>query len=197
MEDTKMTFNWLKHPYAPKLAAGSLAMFLMGGGVGALLTRSISPSIAAPALASAPPVSPVQTTVAQPLPPTEGTAQIQGRTYRLVPEGAPAATSAQPDQAALDDNLPVRKVRQNGNRRMGRAPANSQRVYYNYDNAPAARRQQSWWQRNRRDVLTIAAGTGLGAGVGALAGGKKGAGIGALAGGGGTALYIYGLRPRN
>ncbi|WP_058866732.1 hypothetical protein [Chloracidobacterium thermophilum] len=194
-----MTFhNLLKHPHTPKLTAGALALFLMGGGVGALLTRPSSPPVSsAPAPASAPLVLPVQTPVAQPLPPTEGTVQIQGQTYRLVPEGAPAATPVQPVQTAVDDNPPVRQVRQNGNRRPARAQANSQRAYYNYDNAPAARRQQSWWQRNGRDVVTIAAGTGLGAGVGAIAGGKRGAGAGALAGGGGTALYIYGLRPRN
>ena len=192
-----MNFNWLKHPHTLKLTAGALAMFLAGSGAGALLTRSGSPPVSGPALASAPLVLPVQTPVAQPLLPAEGRVQIQGQTYRLVPEEAPAATPAQPAPTAVEDNPPVRQVRQNGNRRTGRAPVNSQRAYYNYDNAPAARRQPSWWQRNRRDVVTIAAGTGLGAGVGAIAGGKRGAGAGALAGGGGTALYIYGLRPRN
>jgi hypothetical protein len=49
--------------------------------------------------------------------------------------------------------------------------------------------------RNRRGssklktALTIAAPAAIGAGVGALAGGKKGAGVGALLGGGGGALY--------
>ncbi len=193
-----MDFNWMKHPHTLKLTAGALAMFLIGGGTGALLTRSGSPpASSAPAPASAPLVLPVQTPVAQPLLPTEGTVQIQGQTYRLVPEGAPVTTPTQPTQTSVEENLPIRQVRQNGNRRTGRARANSQRAYYNYDNAPAARRQRSWWQRNGRDVVTIAAGTGLGAGVGAIAGGRRGAAAGALAGGGGTALYIYGLRPRN
>jgi hypothetical protein len=40
-----------------------------------------------------------------------------------------------------------------------------------------------------KTALTIAAPAAIGAGVGALAGGKKGAGIGALIGGGGGALY--------
>lgn len=40
-----------------------------------------------------------------------------------------------------------------------------------------------------KTVLTIAAPAAVGAGIGALAGGKKGAGIGALVGGGGGALY--------
>jgi hypothetical protein len=38
-------------------------------------------------------------------------------------------------------------------------------------------------------ILTIAAPAAIGAGIGALVGGKKGAGIGALFGGGGGALY--------
>jgi hypothetical protein len=40
-------------------------------------------------------------------------------------------------------------------------------------------------------------GTGGGAILGGLFGGKKGAAIGALAGGGGSALYTYKIRNRN
>lgn len=40
-----------------------------------------------------------------------------------------------------------------------------------------------------KTALTIAAPAAIGAGVGAIAGGKKGAGVGALIGGGGGALY--------
>jgi hypothetical protein len=40
-----------------------------------------------------------------------------------------------------------------------------------------------------KTALTIAAPAAVGAGIGALAGGKKGAGVGALLGGGGGALY--------
>jgi hypothetical protein len=77
-----------------------------------------------------------------------------------------------------------------------RAPSrssNSRRVYYDYGTAPKGR---SFWQKHR-DKLTLAIGTGAGAGLGALIGGKKGAGIGALAGLGGSALYTYKLRKRN
>ena len=42
-----------------------------------------------------------------------------------------------------------------------------------------------------KTALTIAAPAAVGAGIGALAGGKKGAGIGALIGGGGGALYHF------
>ena len=72
-----------------------------------------------------------------------------------------------------------------------RRSSNSRRVYYDYNNAP----RRTFWQKHR-DKLTLAMGTGLGAAIGGLAGGKKGAGIGALAGLGGSALYTYKLRRR-
>jgi hypothetical protein len=70
-----------------------------------------------------------------------------------------------------------------------RAP---RRVYYDYGQTKG----RSFWQKHR-DKLTVAMGTGGGALLGGLIGGKKGAGIGALAGGGGSALYTYKLRKRN
>ena len=66
-------------------------------------------------------------------------------------------------------------------------------VYYDYSNQPRGR---TFWQKHR-DKLTVAMGTGGGAILGALIGGKKGAAIGALAGGGGSAIYTYGIRNRN
>jgi hypothetical protein len=66
-------------------------------------------------------------------------------------------------------------------------------VYYSYNNQPRGR---SFWQKHR-DKLTVAMGTGGGAVIGALVGGKKGAAIGALAGAGGSALYTYKLRNRD
>jgi len=58
------------------------------------------------------------------------------------------------------------------------------------------RRHRTFWQKHR-DKLTVAMGSGGGAILGALFGGKKGAAIGALAGGGGSALYTYKLRNRH
>lgn len=75
----------------------------------------------------------------------------------------------------------------------GRSSNNrSSRVYYDYNNQPRGR---SFWQKHR-DKLTLAMGTGGGAAIGGLIGGKKGAGIGALAGLGSSALYTYKLRKR-
>lgn len=78
-----------------------------------------------------------------------------------------------------------------------RAPArryysSSRRAYYDYNTQPRGR---SFWQKHR-DKLTMAIGTGAGAALGGIIGGKKGAGIGALAGLGGSALYTYKLRKR-
>jgi hypothetical protein len=77
--------------------------------------------------------------------------------------------------------------------RAARRTSSSRNVYYDYGTAPKGR---SFWQKHR-DKLTLAIGTGAGAGVGALIGGKKGAGIGSLVGLGSSALYTYKLRKRN
>ncbi|HEY0386783.1 MAG TPA: hypothetical protein VGC64_12255 [Pyrinomonadaceae bacterium] len=70
---------------------------------------------------------------------------------------------------------------------------NSRQAYYDYNSQPRGR---SFWQKHR-DKLTVAMGTGGGALLGALIGGRKGAAIGALAGAGGSALYTYKIRNRN
>lgn len=78
-------------------------------------------------------------------------------------------------------------------RRVSNNSSSRSRVYYDYETRPKGR---SFWSKHR-DKLTMAIGTGAGAAVGGLAGGKKGAGIGALVGLGGSALYTYKLRKRS
>jgi hypothetical protein len=95
--------------------------------------------------------------------------------------------TAAPTSRVVYRNVPVRS------RSYARAD-NSRRVYYDY-NQPQPRKR-SFWQKHR-DKLTVAMGAGGGALVGSLIGGKKGAAIGALGGGGGAALYTYVLRKRN
>ena len=70
--------------------------------------------------------------------------------------------------------------------------AHASRTYYTYSSTP----HRTFWQKHR-DKLTVAMGTGGGALLGALIGGKRGAGIGALAGAGGSALYTYKIRKRH
>ena len=57
------------------------------------------------------------------------------------------------------------------------------------------RDNRSFYQRHR-DKINVALGTGGGALLGGLFGGKKGAVIGGLLGAGGSALYTYKIRPK-
>jgi len=96
---------------------------------------------------------------------------------------------------AATENRGVNTVRQTSLTRRApvyRSSANSRRVYYDYNQNHG----RSFWSKHR-DKLTMAMGTGGGALIGALVGGKKGAAIGSLAGLGGSALYTYKLRKRN
>jgi hypothetical protein len=99
---------------------------------------------------------------------------------------AVTASTAVPASRVVYRNAPVQR------RSYSRA-SNSRQVYYDYNTQP---RKRSFWQKHR-DKLTVAMGAGGGSLLGALIGGKKGAAIGALAGGGGAAIYTYGIRKRN
>jgi len=79
------------------------------------------------------------------------------------------------------------------NDRTSRSTRSTRRVYYDYGNSSRGR---TFWQKHR-DKLTVAMGSGAGALVGGLIGGKRGAGIGLLGGGVGSALYTYKLRNRH
>ncbi len=76
--------------------------------------------------------------------------------------------------------------------RTSRSYYDNSRAYYDYSNQYGGR---SVWDKHR-DKLTLAIGTGGGAAIGGLIGGKKGAAIGALSGLAGSALYTYKVRNR-
>lgn len=75
------------------------------------------------------------------------------------------------------------------------ASAQTRRYYRNGRVYTTQVRKPSYYRRHR-NLINIGIGTGAGALLGALIGGKKGAGIGALAGAGGSALYTYKLKPK-
>lgn len=174
-----------------KLLPVALIAALIGGSVGALVMRNSQPAAA-------------ETTNTQPTQVAGVQTQADATT-----EGIPADFNTSEEQIAYKSGFadgftaaegrtvsttsravaPTRVVYRNGTRRASTSP---RRVYYDY-NRPQGR---SFWSKHR-DKLTMAIGTGAGAAVGGLIGGKKGAAIGALSGLGGSALYTYKLRKRN
>jgi hypothetical protein len=165
---------------------------LVGGGVGALVTRSTTSD------ASAANTTYDSTKSAQPISYNDRTAQTADSAvqFNTTAEQNAYNTGFEAGYAACANpttNSSRTAYRSNASYRAPRRSSNTRRVYYDYGTAPKGR---SFWQKHR-DKLTMAIGTGAGAGIGALIGGKKGAGIGALAGLGGSALYTYKLRKRN
>lgn len=172
------------------LLALTLIGALMGAGIGSLITHSVASS--GPASSNYDTRQAANTTTKTPEQiaaenSSQFTTNREQAAYRQgFDEGYSACTTAADKQSGLVTNqvsyrVPVRRY------------ANGRRVYYDYSNQPRGR---TFWQKHR-DKLTLAIGTGLGAAVGGLAGGKKGAGIGALAGLGTSALYTYKLRKRS
>jgi hypothetical protein len=172
---------------------------LVGGGVGALVTRSSADSTSANTATDTAKTQPVNyaPATAQPLT-ADNSAQFRTMAEQTAyQQGFDAGLAECTDSAANYSRTTYqpnyRTNRTTTTRRSARSSSNTRRVYYDYSEAPKGR---SFWQKHR-DKLTLAIGTGAGAGVGALIGGKKGAGIGALAGLGGSALYTYKLRKRD
>ncbi|MCA1815995.1 MAG: hypothetical protein LC746_06225 [Acidobacteria bacterium] len=180
-----------------KILPVALVAALLGGTVGALVmhNRNTAPGDAQVASANFVPNSAAQ----QAAPTNDATAaqnNLDPNAYRAgfndgfatARDGATGDTLR--SERVVTRTAPTRVVYRTA--RSGRRYATSSRTAY-YDYAP---RQRSFWQKHR-DKLTVAMGTGGGALLGGLIGGKKGAAIGALAGGGGSALYTYKIRRRS
>jgi hypothetical protein len=170
------------------LLALALAVAFVGAGVGALVTYSASNTTAPNTSADANPIA-NQTAKTPEQVAAQNSTQFktseEQTAYRQgFEDGYTGCVSAQTGTSS-------RTVA--SYRGPGRRYSNGQRAYYDYSNAPRGR---TFWQKHR-DKLTLAMGTGGGAMLGGLIGGKKGAGIGALAGLGGSALYTYKLRKRS
>src|SRR4029450_2531707 len=170
--------------FTNKLLPVALIAALVGGSLGALVMNSRNQSVAAN---NSVPAATTQTADASQTEgvPAEFNTPAEQTAYKTgFADGFQAAD--QEKQAAVS-NTGTRYVARNSVRRS--AP---RRVYYDYSR-PQSR---SFWSKHR-DKLTMAIGTGAGAAVSGLIGGKKGAAIVALSGLGGSALYTYKLRNRN
>src|SRR5689334_16960077 len=172
-----------------KLLPVALIAALIGGSVGALVMHKSQPA-AAETTTAAQTTTPAATTAQQPdneIVPAEFNTSGEQTAYKTgFADGYAAATNGSGvSTASTVRRSPSRVVYRNSGAR-----ASSSRVYYDYS------RKRSFWDKHR-DKLTVAMGTGGGALLGSLIGGKKGAAIGALAGGGGSALYTYKIRKRN
>jgi hypothetical protein len=170
-----------------KLLPVALIAALIGGSVGALVMHKSQPATAETTTAAqnTPQTTPVAQTADNVIPAEFNTAQEQTAYKTGFADGYAAATQGD-QRTVVTKRAPSRVVYRNAGSR-----ASSQRVYYNYEP-----RRRSFWDKHR-DKLTMAIGTGAGAAVGGLIGGKKGAAIGGLAGLGGSALYTYKLRNRH
>ena len=180
-----------------KLLPVALIAALIGGSVGALVMHKSQPAAAETTTATAQDTARTATPVAateqqadsnEMVPAEFNTAGEQTAYKTGFADGFAAAAQAENRTVGTTTTTrraPTRVVYRNSGSR-----ASSQRVYYDYQP-----RKRSFWDKHR-DKLTVAMGTGAGAAIGGLAGGKKGALIGGLAGAGGSALWTYKLRNR-
>ena len=183
------------------LLPGALVAALIGGSVGAVVmhsrTQTATTATAEPqATSSTAPSTDLQANASgreQYIPAEFNSASEQSAYKTGFADGfkscASGATGNQVGTSSYQNGQP-RLVSRNSGRNYAHSSSTS-RTYYSQ--RPQGR---SFWQKHR-DKLTVAMGTGGGALIGGLIGGKKGAAIGALGGGGGSALYTYKLRKRN
>jgi hypothetical protein len=168
---------------------------LVGAGIGSLITRSASSNSSANTgydntqTANATEKTPDQ--IAADKSSQFGSTQEQTAYRQGFDEGYSTCTTAAANNGSRNTTYPA-SYATSTTRTAVRRSSNNRRVYYDYGTAPRGR---TFWQKHR-DKLTLAMGTGGGALIGGLVGGKRGAGIGSLVGLGSSALYTYKLRKR-
>ena len=170
-----------------KLLPVALIAALIGGSMGALVMHKSQPAAAAETTTTTTAPQTAQAANDEAVPTGFDTAAEQTAYKTGFADGFAAANNVDQKSVTTTRRTPARVVYRNS----GTSRASSQRVYYDYQP-----RQRSFWDKHR-DKLTVAMGTGAGAAIGGLVGGKKGVAIGALSGAGGSALWTYKLRNRN
>lgn len=174
-----------------KLLPVALIAALVGGSVGALVMHQSQPATAETRVAAAQETAKTAEPVSdnEMVPTAFSTAGEQTAYKTGFADGFAAAAGTQAEQRTVTTTrrTPTRVVYRNS----GSSRTASNRVYYDYQP-----RKRSFWDKHR-DKLTVAMGTGAGAAIGGLIGGKKGALIGGLSGAGGSALWTYKLRNRD
>ena len=173
------------------LLAVTLVAALVGGGLGSLITHANRTEAANDNYQTTANAAPTTTTAEQQEAANAskfGSSAEQTAYREGFSEGYNSCASAA-NNGTLSNNVATTSTYRAPARRYS---SSTRRAYYDYNSAPRGR---TFWQKHR-DKLTMAIGTGAGAALGGLVGGKKGAGIGALAGLGGSALYTYKLRRR-
>ena len=165
---------------------------LVGAGLGALVTHSAEKTDAATSYNN---TQPANTTSAnyKPVDANSTTSTDNASQFKTPEEQAAYRQGLADCEAAYNNNGRTAPVAYTRSTRRYARYSSSRRVYYDYG---TQRHGRTFWQKHR-DKLTVAMGTGAGAILGGIIGGKKGAGIGALAGAGGSALYTYKLRNRS
>jgi hypothetical protein len=185
-----------------KLLPVALVAALIGGSVGAFVMHSRNQSTTADTATTAPANSTtadMQYARYQPdasvndpsIPAQFDTTQEQTAYKSGFADGFRSCQAGVSGNQVGSNGLVYNQPRVASGRTVARNSSSSRRVYYDYQP-----RKRTFWQKHR-DKLTVAMGTGGGALLGGIIGGKKGAGIGALAGAGGSALYTYKIRNRN
>jgi len=166
-----------------KLLPVALIAALIGGSVGSLVRHRSQPVTAENSASDT-----TQQVASNQQPTTDlGTPAEQTAYKSGFADGYGAAATGRATTTRTVGTRSTRTVYRNAGSR-----STASRVYYDYQQ-PKGR---SFWQKHR-DKLTVAMGTGAGAAIGGLIGGKKGALIGGLSGAGGSALYTYKLRKRS
>ena len=176
------------------LAIGLIAA-LVGGGVGAMITNSSQRTEAANDYQNTQAANTGTAAERNLGNPSQFNTSAEQVAYREgFEEGYNSCASAALGTGTTRNNVVSRNYTTTRARRVSNN-SGSRRVYYDYETQTRPK-GRSFWSKHR-DKLTMAIGTGTGAAIGGLAGGKKGAGIGALVGLGGSALYTYKLRKRS